>query len=515
MLPVKAEKVGEVEIYLDKSVALYAQVLPKHVTPQRLVRSVILACQKAPSLLAPDVDRESLFVSVMRGAMLGLEMDGQEAALVPYRNPRGGKSEVQLIPMFKGVEKLARQSGEIVAIEPTAVYDGEPFVVRKGTIGRGVEHSPRLDVARTDDHILAVYAVAFYRNGHQQFEVMDRDEIERVRKSSRAKSGPWFDNWGEMAKKTVVHRLCKHLPQSQELRAALEIESQAEEGKKGDIPIADDWRDAPQLGAVSQGALPPPAEEMPSNGAGGAESSAAAGRGRKEPATTQGRAPSPAPAEKRSLADIEVAPNTVRYLGRCSAICPMEKRTKSDLDAKATTGWFAIEGVDGLFISDSNPERQKFGLQSVLQGAVTEKWATTAGKLRARVEHVRRVTGDPPRLLDGTTTKETRAAAKESAPESPESDAAASPEAPTSDAAKGPLDYGVADLTEMPLSELVKACVAAGKAGDGKAYLDACKRVFGTDATGAVKSPYACAEKDKLVEFYLAVTADPDDPLGL
>ena len=44
-------------------------------------------------------------------------------------------------------------------------------------------------------------------------EVMDRDQIEQVRKVSRSgNGGPWKDWWTEMARKTVTRRLSKRLP---------------------------------------------------------------------------------------------------------------------------------------------------------------------------------------------------------------------------------------------------------------------------------------------------------------
>ena len=39
------------------------------------------------------------------------------------------------------------------------------------------------------------------------------DEVEKVRKTSRAGAfGPWKDWWDEMAKKTVIRRISKRLP---------------------------------------------------------------------------------------------------------------------------------------------------------------------------------------------------------------------------------------------------------------------------------------------------------------
>ena len=70
----------------------------------------------------------------------------------------------------------------------------------------------------------AVYAVATMKDGTRRCEVMTREEVELVRRSSRASTDtPWTTYYNEMAKKTVFRRLCKWLPYSSELDKALQI----------------------------------------------------------------------------------------------------------------------------------------------------------------------------------------------------------------------------------------------------------------------------------------------------
>lgn len=247
------EQLKRVESALQERLAMYAAVLPLQLSPQRLVRSALVACQQNPDLL--ECTKESMLVSIMRSAMLGLDLTGaNEAYLVPFRNGKTGEMEAQLIPDYRGLEKLARQGG-VVSIEATCVYDGERFEVRKGTVERGILHEPKVDLDRADEKIVAVYAVAYYTNGAPpQFEVMSHEEVERIRQRSRAKNAPaWSFSWGEMAKKTVVRRMCKHLPQSPQMANAMRLEEMAEKGTASiALPGVDDWREARQE-------LPPPA----------------------------------------------------------------------------------------------------------------------------------------------------------------------------------------------------------------------------------------------------------------
>jgi recombinational DNA repair protein RecT len=64
---------------------------------------------------------------------------------------------------------------------------------------------------------------------------MNRYQLDQVRQSSRATSGPWFTHTAQMIVKTVIKRLCKKLPDSYEMQVALEMEDMAETGQ--DQPV--------------------------------------------------------------------------------------------------------------------------------------------------------------------------------------------------------------------------------------------------------------------------------------
>jgi recombinational DNA repair protein RecT len=116
---------------------------------------------------------------------------------------------------------MAIRRNGLKALTADIVYKGEPFKCSKGAT-HSIEHELNLDIPRTKDNIYAFYAVAVYPDGTQIVEVMSLAEVEHVRAtySPKAKSkkpseswqiDAWRDSYGQMGRKTVIKRLCKHL----------------------------------------------------------------------------------------------------------------------------------------------------------------------------------------------------------------------------------------------------------------------------------------------------------------
>jgi recombination protein RecT len=186
----------------------FKAALPAHVSVEKFSRVAMTAIQNNPAL--QNADRRSLFGAVVRLAQDGLLPDGREAALVLFGN------KAQAMPMIAGVLKKIRQSGEVSKISAQVVYENDHFLVKYG-FDEDVEHSPpALDKPR--GKAIGAYATAVLKDGSRLLEVMSLEEIEQVRKVSRAsQNGPWVQWWGEMARKTVMRRLSKRLPMSTDL----------------------------------------------------------------------------------------------------------------------------------------------------------------------------------------------------------------------------------------------------------------------------------------------------------
>jgi recombinational DNA repair protein RecT len=125
-------------------------------------------------------------------------------------------NKAQAMPMIAGILKKIRQSGEVAKVSAQVVYANDKFVVKYG-FDEDVEHiPPALNEPRGDP--IGAYATAVLKDGSQLLEVMSLEDIQAVRKVSRAaNNGPWVTWFGEMARKSVMRRLSKRLPMSTDL----------------------------------------------------------------------------------------------------------------------------------------------------------------------------------------------------------------------------------------------------------------------------------------------------------
>ncbi len=212
---------------LDKSWPTIEAAIPKHLTPARMLRIARTAIRANPTLM--ECPPETILESIVEASVLGLECDGAlgQAYLVPFYNKKTRRKECQFLPGYKGLEKLAYQAAGVI-IDTDIICENDEYRWEKGT-SPSLKHRPRLDGDRGE--VIAVYATASFPDGRYRFDIMAPAEIEEVRNGSQAKDGPaWRNHWAEMAKKTVIRRLCKHLSLSPELTRAAMVDEYAEAG---------------------------------------------------------------------------------------------------------------------------------------------------------------------------------------------------------------------------------------------------------------------------------------------
>lgn len=186
-----------------------ARVLPNQMNPDRMARIATTLIRQTPALAR--CTPESFLGALLTASQLGLEPGPLgEAYLVPYGNV------VTFIPGYRGLIKLAWQSGQLRNIDAHVVHAADEFEFEYG-LNPTLRHKPFR--GQGPGKVTDVYAVATFQNGGSAFVVMSIEDVEAIRKRSKAsKNGPWVTDWDAMAKKTAIKQLIRFLPLSTELR---------------------------------------------------------------------------------------------------------------------------------------------------------------------------------------------------------------------------------------------------------------------------------------------------------
>lgn len=251
-----------IEEYIHDMGPAIRQALPKHMDPDRLARVALTVIRTSPVLKQCTVP--SLLAAILQAAQLGLEpgLLGH-CYFVPFRNSKTGLHEVQFIIGYKGLIDLARRSGNIESIAAHEVCENDEFEFEYG-LEEKLRHKPALQ-GRGKPYLY--YAYAKFQGGGHQIEVMSVEEIEKIRKRSKAADkGPWVTDYDEMAKKTVVRRLAKYLPISVEIMRGLAQDETVKTDFSADMTEVPDISEQIIDGEVTEVPEDTPADDVPIDG---------------------------------------------------------------------------------------------------------------------------------------------------------------------------------------------------------------------------------------------------------
>ena len=206
---------------LAEQLAPAKAILPSHVSFEKFTNAAAVALATNADLF--DADRQSVINALSSCAKDGLIPDGREAALVVYKTslPNGQRvRRAQYLPMIDGVMKRVRQSGEVSIIATRVLYKNDKFRVWMDENGEHIFYEPNM---LDRGEMIGAFAYAKMRSGELQFEVMNIEDIEKVRAASKnSSSGPWVNWYESMSRKSVMHRLGRRLPNNSEIMEMLE-----------------------------------------------------------------------------------------------------------------------------------------------------------------------------------------------------------------------------------------------------------------------------------------------------
>lgn len=192
---------------------------------------VLDACSRTPELLACTTT--SLVRATMAASELGLEFGSLlgECYIVPFDDRRKGVTIATALVGYRGFVKLFYGSPRVSSVEARLVREKDVWEVEYGSAPRLV-HRPGAGDIRQRGDIVAAYARVAFRDGGENFDVMDRAELDAIR--SKAKGPTWRSNPDEMYRKTPVRRLAKYMDLSALARRAVELDT-AEDMRRGEF----------------------------------------------------------------------------------------------------------------------------------------------------------------------------------------------------------------------------------------------------------------------------------------
>jgi recombination protein RecT len=180
-------------------------------------------------------EQESIRNAVVNVALTGLTLN--PALKYAYLIPRKGKCILDI--SYMGMIKVLTDAGAVKNVDAGVIYSNDKFDYRRGT-DPYFKHIPSL---QNRGEKIGSYAVAFFRDGGSQYEILGKEDVKKIRNASDSwkneksrQFSPWETFEDEMWKKTALKRLFKLLPKtnfSDQLIAAI---SKDHENEMEDLP---------------------------------------------------------------------------------------------------------------------------------------------------------------------------------------------------------------------------------------------------------------------------------------
>jgi phage RecT family recombinase len=233
--------------------------------PVRFSQLAVSAIKSNPALAG--CSPSSFMNSVLLAMQMGVEIRRDSAYLIPFNRT------CQLLLDYKAKISLARRGGKVGGIQAVSIREHDEFESWYDERGFHVHHrpSPKGQVRSAEERgaLIGVYAFAELIGGGMQWrEPMSIDELERIRKRSRAgcasvtldeireagrltqdgsqqvwqtwgfndkRRTPWVTDWEQMAWKTALHSLYKGIPLDDAARMSQDADEGFETGHQRDF----------------------------------------------------------------------------------------------------------------------------------------------------------------------------------------------------------------------------------------------------------------------------------------
>lgn len=198
---------------LEKEEASIKAMLPTWISPERWWALMVEVSKSRDLQRIAQSNPTSLIAAVKKLADWGLELDGDEAIILPY----GDEAVPQA--MYRGLIRRAIEAGAVSHVVADLIKEGDDIEIVSGTDGRKLIHRPKFNLKGGKRAIIGAYALVTLPNGTIDFELFESDDIEKVkgaalrmakrRKADADLSPAWKMFEGEMIKKSILRRALK------------------------------------------------------------------------------------------------------------------------------------------------------------------------------------------------------------------------------------------------------------------------------------------------------------------
>ncbi len=166
-------------------------------------------------------NQNSFLAAIHNVAAIGISLN--PASKHAYLVPRG--NQVCLDVSYMGLLHIATESGSILWAQCKLVYSGDDFEMRD------IDQKPHHHFNpfnKDRGSLVGAYCVAKTHDGSFLTEAMSMDEINVIKKASKANNGPWVSYHDEMVRKTVIKRAYKYWPKTDRMTTAIDALNQHE-----------------------------------------------------------------------------------------------------------------------------------------------------------------------------------------------------------------------------------------------------------------------------------------------
>lgn len=211
--------------WLQRRQTYFVDALPRHVD-----RAHFMAVAHALMPRLKNCTPASIHTALLACARFGLEPDGRQAAIVPY------KDVATFQPMYQGYIELMYRHPRVDSVHFGWIRQNDQWdYTPTEPSPRDFFHKPRVDLSEEErGPVILAYAFAWIDGRRSQVIILNRDQAEKIRdKYSNAykkaeregtKDSPWHTDFDAMWAKSNVRRLVKVVPTSTELAELIQAD---------------------------------------------------------------------------------------------------------------------------------------------------------------------------------------------------------------------------------------------------------------------------------------------------